>query len=105
MRKLQIFVLLLVFGFSNAANAVILGYVTGSDYQDLSSQERQTWATGINQDNKSYLSECLEQYKLAQLIATFEKELAANPESWHAPAAIVFRSVTSKFCKEVNETP
>jgi hypothetical protein len=92
------------------ANAVILGYITGSDYVKMNSQEKSSWVVGVMDEimaesfsSKSdsrgpWLGRCVKKHDMQQLKAVFEKELNNNPEGWHVPAAIVYQSTIKNFC-------
>jgi hypothetical protein len=108
---------------SEIANAVAIGYTSGNEYLKLSEQEKIYWFVGVidglaaeqllspknspgskNSDGKDdlsdslWISECISRFPIEQLHAIFEKELKDNPESWHAPAALVARSRFEKMC-------
>ena len=92
------------------ANAVVLGFVTGSDYIKMKTDAQTSWVVGvmdgIMEESISqkpgalepWLGSCVKRHDWQQLKALFEKELNANPESWHAPAALIYRSTINKFC-------
>ena len=91
-------------------HAVILGYVTGNDYLKLNQHDRMSWLVGamdgimaesaiIKKDKDDpWLGRCIRGLELEQIKAMFEKELSENPESWHAPAAFIFRDMMKEFC-------
>jgi len=102
------FLLLLL--LTSNANAVILGFITGSDYVKMDRPSQYTWVYGamdgiiaesIVADKDAlgpWLGKCISEYDFEQLKAIFEKELNSKPESWHVPAAIVLQSTLKEFC-------
>jgi hypothetical protein len=85
--------------------------VTGNKYVQFNEENRIAWVTGvidgliaesIQRDNQrepgSWLGECIEGLPNTQFKAIFEKELYANPEAWHAPAAFMLRDKMESFC-------
>jgi hypothetical protein len=57
-------------------------------------------STLITKDDKGpWLGRCIDGLSIQQIKAMFEKELSQNPEGWHAPAALIFRSKMQDFCK------
>lgn len=106
--KISILFLLL----SMNANAVILGYITGSDYVKMNSQAKSNWIVGVmdgimaeSLSSKSdalgpWLGRCVKKHDMQQLKAVFEKKLNNNPESWHIPAALVYQSTIKEFCND-----
>ncbi len=92
-------------------DAVILGYISGNDYLELDSDARTGWLIGVmdgimaeslvaEKDSDSpWLGNCVDGLAVDQIRAIFEKELTGNPESWHAPAALIFRAMMQDFCK------
>lgn len=114
---------LVVVVLSETANAIALGYITGNDYLKLSKQEQIHWFVGVidgltaeqifspnsrttstTEDEKNdpldppWISKCMSQFPIEQLHAIFEKELKAEPERWHVPAALVARSSLKEMC-------
>ena len=102
-------ILLLLFTFS--VNGVILGYATGNHYIKRDNNAKLGWLIGAmdgimaeslsiekNKDGP-WLGKCIEGISTAQIQAMFEKELKDNPDSWHAPAALIFRDKMKDFCK------
>ncbi len=95
----------------NADEGIALGYVTGNKYMKLSDNERSTWLIGVldglmaedlmlRDDMKGpWVGRCIKGLPTSQIKAVFEKELLAKPESWHAPAAVIFRARMEQFCK------
>jgi hypothetical protein len=47
-----------------------------------------------------WLGKCIGSYTRPQIKAIFEKELLKNPESRHAPAALIFRQRFDKYCSD-----
>lgn len=111
MKKITIFLFLMI---SLDANAIVLGYVTGNDYLNMSEESRKNWLVGVmdgvmaesialvKDTNGPWLGRCVARYEMQQLKAIFEKELSSNPEGRHAPAAIIFRSRIAAFCNGNN---
>ena len=109
--KVKYLVLILVLGFSSA-EAIILGFIDGSDYLKMDRQSQYSWVYGamdgimaesIFKDKSStgpWLGRCIARYDFEQLKAIFEKELNNNPESWHVPAALILKETLSEFCGE-----
>lgn len=110
--------LLLAFAISAQAASpagVMLGYITGNDYMALSIKERQIWVIGVADGIMAegiesakaaegpWLGRCLRGIPGSQLVAILEKDLRDRPDSWHAPAALVFRGTMQKFCKGRSE--
>lgn len=101
----------LMFVWCNAAS-VALGYVTGSDYVDMSDNEKKgVWLMGVldgtiaeslpgSGETGPWLATCIREHEFRQLRAIFESYLRANPEDWHAPAAIIARGRLKEFCGE-----
>lgn len=95
---------------STTANAIVLGFITGSDYVKMDRQSQYSWVygamDGIMAESVSanfdplgpWLGQCISKHDFEQLKVIFEKELNGNPESWHAPAALVLQSSLNKFC-------
>lgn len=93
------------------SSAVVLGYVTGKDYMKLSSEQRMGWLVGaldgmmaesvaVTKDaNGPWLGRCVGKMQNSEVQAIFEKEIAANPDSWHAPAAFILRASLHTTCR------
>lgn len=104
-------VLLVFAGSSLAQDGITLGYVMGNDYLKLSELERTSWVVGamdgimseaaaLSKDPKGpWLGRCVKGVPTSQIKAMFEQELQAHPDSWHVPAAFIFRARLSTFCK------
>lgn len=102
---------LLLFLTALPVHAVTLGYVTGNDYLKWDDNTRMGWLIGATDgimaesflikkdDNGPWLGRCVDGLTKEQIKAIFEKELSDNPESWHAPAALIFRGKMQDFCK------
>jgi hypothetical protein len=94
-----------------AAISVVLGYVTGNDYLKLSEPEQTTWLVGTmdgvmaedfsvtKPSNGPWLGRCVGSLPINQVKAMFDQELKSKPESWHAPAAFIFRQRMERFCR------
>jgi hypothetical protein len=106
--KILAFVAVMAMTVSGPANALILGFIMGSDYVKMDKQSQHIWVYGAmdgimaeSTDEKgTWLGRCVAKYDFEQLKAIFEKELNNNPESWHAPAAFVLQGRLSEFCGE-----
>lgn len=105
--RLKVFSLLLLLSIN--AGAVVLGYVTGNDYLKMDEATRTDWLVGVadgimaeslfsDSQSEPWLGQCVKTHELRQLKAIFEKELSNKPESWHAPAALIFRTRIQEFC-------
>jgi len=96
--------------FSEPSTGVVLGYVTGNDYLALPDEARMGWLIGAldgmmaesialeKDSNGPWLGRCVRSFDNSQIKAIFEKQLAANPESWHAPAAMILRGRLWEVC-------
>lgn len=93
------------------SSAVVLGYVTGSDDMKLGSEQRMNWLIGaldgmmaesaaVTKNAKGpWVGRCVGNMENSQVRTIFERELAAKPESWHAPAAFILRASLQAACK------
>lgn len=90
--------------------AIVLGYLTGNDYMRLSGERRRDWLIGaldgmmaesvaVTKDpGGPWIGRCVGKMDNSQAQAIFEKEMAAKPESWHAPAAFILRASLHASC-------
>ena len=110
------FLALLIFGVNAtmsgafAGGGITLGYVTGNTYLTLDDNSRMGWLIGAmdgimaedisvkSPPNGTWLGNCLDGLSKEQIKAIFEKELQTKPETWHTPAAFIFRNQLFKFC-------
>jgi hypothetical protein len=111
-RLLVFFTLVLcVPSFTLAADYVTTGSATRSDYIKWDSNAQMTWVIGVMDGimmegalasqpiQQSWLGSCLANHDTAQLKAIFEKELNENPEWWHLPISMIYRSSVKPFCE------
>jgi hypothetical protein len=117
---------------ATTAGGVVLAYVTGTKYLQLTPDLRKAWMIGamdgimaenLEESRRAYLEhglswekatekaansgpwlgDCIaEGYEIMQIKAMFEKELNRHPESWQAPAALILRQRLLEFCKRWN---
>ena len=106
------FIMALLFFTALPVHAIIIGYVTGNDYMKLDDNAKLGWLIGVmdgmmaesflfkKDDKGPWLGRCIDGLTKQQIKAILEKELSENPEEWHVPASLIFRSKMQDFCKE-----
>ena len=125
MARISLTALLSLVFLASYAQGLNIGAVTGNNYRVLSRSEQQAWFLGVldglmteslmlptelkrlgkleDEDTllsySFWLGDCVGRFELEQLEAIFRQKLEAEPESWHAPAALVVRRAMVDFCK------
>lgn len=97
--------------------AASLGFTTGNIYMNMDELNKMIWVTGavdgiiaeafMSKHNpeeikgkEPWLASCTRNMTPLQIKAIFEKELSANPENWHVPAALILRSKLHEMCEK-----
>lgn len=111
MRTIWFLIFLFTTSSSYGQDGITLGYINGNEYLEMPDDNRTVWIVGVmdglmaeaalvsKAPKGPWLGRCLRGISIPQIREMFEQKLRQQPDSWHAPAAFIFRDRMSSFCK------